>query len=445
MKRAGAETVEEADLRVAPSGDPVPGLVLIHTGAGPALFGIAVGAGIELGRGPLGGLVLDDDRMSRQHAKVTVSDGRWTVHDLHSRNGTFVDGERVAGKVSGEMPKTLRVGRSLFLPVADVRPFEGGTVERRLGAVIGPMLRLSWMKIERAAKAGDALLLTGESGVGKEVAACAFHALGPRAQGPFIAVNCAAIPEGLAERLLFGTKKGAYSGAAADADGYVQAADKGTLFLDEVAELDPAVQAKLLRVLEAKEVLALGASRPRTVDVQVCSATRDLRHEVETGRFREDLYFRIGRPEVSLPPLRARREELPWLIAQELGRVAGELSAHVSLVEACALRPWPGNIRELLGEVRRAGHDVVADGRSSVEARDLGEGAGMGLTRSQAAEKPRGELEKDAVLEALRANGGNVTKVARELGVHRTQLRRFLAKHGLDAKDLGPTAEGSDD
>jgi transcriptional regulator with PAS, ATPase and Fis domain len=123
-------------------------------------------------------------------------------------------------------------------------------------------------------------------------------------------VNCAAIPHGLAERLLFGTRRSAYSGATADSEGYVQAAHGGTLFLDEVAELDVQVQAKLLRALEAREVVPLGATRPRSEDVRICAATRDLRGEVAKGRFREDLYFRIGRPEVRLPPLRERLEEM---------------------------------------------------------------------------------------------------------------------------------------
>ena len=148
------------------------------------------------------------------------------------------------------------------------------------------------------------------------------HATAPESNAPFVAVNCAAIPEGLAERLLFGARKGAYSGATADAEGYIQAANRGTLFLDEIAELDPLVQAKLLRVLETREVLPLGASRAKKVDIGICAAShRRLRDEVTAGRFREDLYFRIGRPEVQIPPLRERLDEIPWFVARELRRV----------------------------------------------------------------------------------------------------------------------------
>src|SRR5262249_35010222 len=155
--------------------------------------------------------------------------------------------------------------------------------------VVGPALQLARQQIERAAKGGDCVLLTGPSGTGKELAARAYHAATGR-KGPFIAVNCATIPSGLAERLLFRAKKGAYSGADADAEGYVQAANGGTLFLDELADLDPIVQPKLLRMLEEHEIVELGASRPRKVDLRVCVATlKDLRAEVAAKRFREDL------------------------------------------------------------------------------------------------------------------------------------------------------------
>jgi transcriptional regulator with PAS, ATPase and Fis domain len=389
--------------------------------------------GVELGRGTFGGTEVDDERVSRKHAKVALDGARWTITDHGSRNGTFVDGEKVTGARTFDAPRVVHVGRSIFLPVRDVRRFERSEIERRGATVVGPTLRDAYARIERAARAGGPLLVSGESGAGKELAARAFHAAGPRAGGPFVAVNCAAIPEGLAERLLFGAKKGAYSGATQDADGYVQTADKGTLFLDEVAELDAAVQAKLLRVLETKEVLALGASRPRAVDIQVCSATRDLRAEVAAGRFREDLYFRVGRPEVVLPPLRERLEEIPWLVAAELGRVPGEVAAGASFVEACMLRAWPGNVRELLGEVRRAAHDAAADGRSTLEAKDLGDDAGRGFARERegAPAQKKSPPEKDEIEEALRSANGNVTRAARALGMHRNQLRRWLAKNGV--------------
>jgi transcriptional regulator with PAS, ATPase and Fis domain len=312
----------------------------------------------------------------------------------------------------------------------DVRRFVDATVERKGNVVIGPTTRLAWAEIERAARFGEVLLLSGESGAGKELAARAFHALGPRAGGPFIGVNCAAIPEGLAERLLFGARRGAYSGANADSDGYLQAADGGTLFLDEVADLDAPVQAKLLRALETKEVLPLGASKPRAVDVRVCSATRDLRGEVAKGRFREDLYFRIGQPEVRIPALRERRDEIPWLLASELG----DLSVSFSFVEACLRRPWPGNVRELLSEARRVAGRARSAGRTTVSAEDLSATAGLSFAQEDASGSVTPPAPDAATIErVLQENKGNVTRTAQALGMHRNQLRRWLVRRGSAA------------
>ena len=277
-------------------------------------------------------------------------------------------------------------------------------------------------------------MVLGESGAGKELAARAFHEArhGSAAAAPFVAVNCAAIPEGLAERLLFGARKGAYSGAASDAEGYIQAADRGTLFLDEIAELDPLVQAKLLRVLETREVLPLGASRPKRVEIGICAAShRRLRDEVAAGRFREDLYFRIGRPEVQIPPLRERLDEIPWFVARELRRVSPELSASVTFVERCALRPWPGNVRELQRELARAAHRALEAQAQVVEPEHLLDEAGMAVRASSSAPRPGlSRWSEEEIRRALADHAGNVRATARALDVHRNQLRRWLDKHG---------------
>jgi transcriptional regulator with PAS, ATPase and Fis domain len=252
-------------------------------------------------------------------------------------------------------------------------------------------------------------------------------------------VNCAAIPEGVAERLLFGAVRGAYSGADASSEGYVGAADRGTLFLDEIAELDPAVQAKLLRVLESREVLALGSARPRPVDFGLCSATfADLRAAVGAGRFREDLYFRLGRPAVRIPPLRERREEIPFHLERVLTSIGAPLAIESALVEACLLREWPGNVRELVAEAALAGQRALADGRKVVTLVDLAPDAGRAIARTSAPaaagdERSRGALERAAIEAALRAHAGNVTAAARALGIHRNQLRRWLEREGVDA------------
>jgi transcriptional regulator with PAS, ATPase and Fis domain len=379
--------------------------------------------------------------------RLSKEAGRFRVEDLGSRNGTFVNGRRLEGVGSYAAPLLIRIGRSLLWLVEDVRPFLGSRpTADGVAPVLGGRLRRAWGEIALASKAGDTLCIRGESGSGKELAARAFHEahFGSASDAPFVAVNCAAIPEGLAERLLFGARRGAYSGATADADGYCQAADHGTLFLDEIAELDPPVQAKLLRVLENREVLALGAARPRKVELRVCAAShKQLRDQVAAGRFREDLYFRIGRPEVELPPLRARIDELPWLIARELRAIDARLAASVTLVEACALRPWPGNVRELIGEIRTAAQRALAKGTLLVEHEQLAPEAGIALPAPtlpfHQAQAARPQLSDQEIERALAANGGNVRGTARALGMHRNQLRRWLERHrGANAATTRP-------
>jgi len=434
-----------------PSERPRPGVVVLLAAGGPSPAVLEVGAaGIELGRATPPGVFEDDDRASRRHARLARAGDGWEVTDLGSRNGTFVGGRPLTAAGVFPSPALVRVGRSLLWAVDDVRPFVGQHPpgDAGDGPIVGGRLRAAYGEIALASRAGDTLYVRGESGSGKELAARAFHRAchGDSADAPFVAVNCAAIPEGLAERLLFGARKGAYSGATADAEGYVQAADGGTLFLDEIAELDLLVQAKLLRVLETREVWPLGASRGRAVRFSVCAAThKDLRDQVTAGRFREDLYFRIGRPEVRLPPLRDRLDEVPAFVARELRPVDRRLSPSVRLVEECCLRPWPGNVRELAREVRRAAHRALDARELVVEPEHLADEAGRPLAATErrgptadsappeaadpapAAAQPA--WSDDDIRRALAENAGNVRGTARALGMHRNQLRRWLAKN----------------
>jgi transcriptional regulator of acetoin/glycerol metabolism len=237
-----------------------PGLVVVFTAGAPSARVIALADSIELGRRERVPGTVDDARVSRRHARVSHADGRFTVTDLASQNGTFVDGELAAASAPTALHRVLRIGDSLVVPCADVRPFERLGVRSLDGFVRGPAMQVVLEEAAQAARAGTTLHVRGETGTGKEGVAQAFHRASPRAGRPLVAVNCAAIPHALAERLLFGAKRGAYSGAEVDAIGYIQEADGGTLFLDEIAELEPQVQAKLLRVLEAKELLPLGAT-----------------------------------------------------------------------------------------------------------------------------------------------------------------------------------------
>jgi transcriptional regulator of acetoin/glycerol metabolism len=429
------ETSDESQRRPELAQGAIAGLVVLWTRAGPASLVLPLDAGkLVLGRGLQEALFGDDERVSREHCQVDFDGTLWAIRDLGSRNGTFVKGSRLEGTrstLSGQV--VLRVGRNLLWAVPDVRPYGTGVLVRDDGLVLGGSLKRAWAEIELAAHAGSTLCLRGESGTGKELAARAFHDASAGAAAPFVGVNCAAIPEGVAERLLFGARRGAFSGAASDVEGYVQAANQGTLFLDEIAELDLRVQAKLLRVLETREVMALGATRPDPIELKVVAASHaDLREEVQAGRFREDLYYRIGRPEVRIVALRERLDELPFLIQRTV--MAEGLGANARVIEACLLRAWPGNVRELLGEMKRAAHRALRAGNAEVDAHDLDEEAGLRLSDRVQSEEVDDDskasiLPDDARIEAaLSEAAGNVTQAARTLGVHRNQLRRWLAK-----------------
>jgi transcriptional regulator with PAS, ATPase and Fis domain len=439
------KTIEESALQADALDEASPGLVVIFSEGRPKCLAVRLDKGqIDIGRVRGDGVfVVEDDRVSRRHTRITRKGDSVRVTDLDSRNGTFVDGKRITDETFARLPRLLRVGQTLFRFTPDIRPFLRDAMETTAEGIIGPTLRASRDWISRAAASGDTLLLTGPSGSGKELAARAYHAAGRFASGPFIAVNCAAIPQGLAERLLFGARKGAYSGATSDAEGYVQAADHGTLFLDEVAELDLGVQPKLLRVLEMREVVALGAAHPKKVDLQVCAATlKDLRAEVSAGRFREDLYYRIGRPEVRLPSLIDRLEELPTLAAAELERADPRLGLSSGFLEACALRAWPGNVREFLREVRQAARTALDAGRTVVDAKDLSPTAGEEIsTESRPSVPAPPDLSREAIEAGLKREQGNVTRAARALGMHRNQLRRWLTRHNVDPKSFGSSVE----
>ena len=304
--------------------------------------------------------------------------------------------------------------------------------------------------VEKAAQSESSVLLRGETGTGKELLAQALHVLSPRSQGPFHAINCAALPANLLESELFGHVRGSFTGAVRDSPGHFRMANRGTLFLDEVAEIPLEVQAKLLRVLETKELLPLGASRPTTIELKVCSASsRDLKNQVAAGAFREDLYYRLGRPAVTIPPLRKRPEEVPWLIESIVRKNNASAGLHSSLIETCLLRPWPGNIRELLVEIRSAAQAAKTQGSLQVDARHLPDGAGSALSSSQPPPGPElmavtprpppplDPVEQRRIEAALHANQGNVSATARALGVHRTQLRRLLVRYGLEPRRYG--------
>ncbi|MCC7110945.1 MAG: sigma-54-dependent Fis family transcriptional regulator [Deltaproteobacteria bacterium] len=422
-----------------------PGALVLWSGDEPRHVAIPLARGsIELGREPLQPLGIDDGRLSRKHALCEWTKSGWRVSDQGSRNGTVVDGVQIGAAVETGVRCLVRIGDTLVWLIPDIAPFVRTKVTVENGLVTGPTMRAVFDQVRLSAQ-GKTLHVTGNSGAGKEMVARAFHTLGPAASGPFIAVNCATIPEGVAERVLFGARKGAYTGAETDSIGHVREADGGTLFLDEVGELSLAVQAKLLRALESSEVTPLGASRSIKVSVRFCSAThQQLQDAVAARTFREDLYFRLGRPAVRVPALCERVEEIAWHVSRTAKELGGK--AHVSLVEECLLRPWPGNVRELKVEVTEATRRALADGRDGEARRDdLDANAGKRFVKASpaapgdpdASARPRELPSRDHIEAALKEHGGRVASAARALGLHRNQLRRWLVRNRVDPASFG--------
>jgi transcriptional regulator with PAS, ATPase and Fis domain len=430
----------------------MPGLVVVFSGGSSAARILPLTAGfVELGRSGDGRGVIDDERVSRRHVRVDVKAGRWMVTDLGSHNGTFVDGVRTAAPDT-PVRRVIRIGDTLLIPSDDLGPLQRVGVRSVDGFVRGPAMAAVVAEVERIARTAATLHIRGETGTGKEGIAHAFHHASPRAGRALVPVNCATIGESLAERLLFGARRGAFTGAV-DQIGYVQQADRSTLFLDEIADLGLQVQAKLLRVLESREVMPVGASTPEKVDFALCSATgKSLRALVGAGALREDFYFRVGTPSVTLPPLRERPEEIPAIVAQVLARRSPALVPHVSLVELCLLRPWPGNVRELIAALAHAAATAGTDsGRVTSQHLPLDAGSvfgspavGTATTLPDGASATSGEGPARRVLrrgaewetrmrDALRDHEGNIAAAARALGIGRTQLRRLMKLYGIQA------------
>lgn len=321
-----------------------------------------------------------------------------------------------------------------------------------LGTLIGgsPPMQALFREAARVAAVPVPVLLLGESGTGKELLARALHAGSPRAPGPFLALNVAAIPDTLVEAELFGVVKGAFTGAVADREGAFRAAHGGTLLLDEVGEMRPEVQAKLLRVLEGGEVRPVGGGREERVDVRVVAATnRDIAAAVEEGAFRRDLYHRLAVVVLRLPPLRERIEDLPLLVHHFLAlHGAAGVEVEEEALRALADHPWPGNVRELSNEMRRVallrrdpGRLSLADLSPEIRAAPGGRGRFPGRLDLRDVEIPEegvdlAELERTLLRKAMERTGGNQTRAAALLGITRQTLIYRLEKHGL--KEPGP-------
>ena len=318
--------------------------------------------------------------------------------------------------------------------------------EGQFGPMIGssPAMRELFQTAERAAQSDLPILLLGESGTGKDVLAQQIHARSPRAAKPFVALNCAALPETLVESELFGYQKGAFTGAVSSRAGKFELAHGGTVFLDEIADMDPATQAKILRTVESGAVERLGGAKPVDVDVRLVSATnKELQQAIRDGAFREDLYFRLAGITLYMPPLRDRREDIPLLVERfwtdlqrKYGRPGPELSRDMLLEIEQA--QWPGNVRQLRSAVERLfvlARDEKVRGDDVAAA--IGPGAASGAAQASTAIAPddfreaRRLFEIEFVTRKLHEHGGNVTRTAAAIGLERQSLQEKIKKLGI--------------
>ncbi len=385
-------------------------------------------------------IVVADPAVSRIHAEFDVRDDGVWLRDLGSRNGTFIEGVQIT---LGRIPDAgrVRVGSTvLTLRRADAPTPVNLWPNDRFGPLIGrsPRMRELFARLARIAATDSTVLVQGETGTGKELVARAIHEASPRAKGPLVVVDCGALLESVLEAELFGHAKGAFTGAVTAREGAIEAADGGTVFLDEIGELPLSLQPKLLRVLESRTVRRVGETAHRKVDVRFLAVThRDLRTMVNTGAFREDLYFRLAVLPITVPPLRERPEDIPALI--EHFASGARLGLEPRLFDEIVGRPWLGNVRELRNFVER----LRALGPSEAVALAPAESAGsppqaglIGMLEAalrrplrEAREQWVDAFEREYVRRLLERHAGNVSEVARVAQVDRTYVHRLIRKH----------------
>jgi len=446
--------------------DHVPQRLTIGTGQTVATHLLPPEGTLILGRAPEASIRVEDTSVSRQHVRLHLGS---VVHieDLGSANGTRLAGARLLPNERTPLPpgQVAEIGGS-WIMVSNA-PLSRSTTQQLTTRIettppaIAPgrsppddglivhdhAMRNLHRLIERAALSDIAVLLLGETGVGKEVFARRLHALSPRASGPFLGLNCAAVAPSLFESELFGHERGAFTGAGQTKLGLLEAADGGTVLLDEVGEMPLGIQAKLLRVLEERQVLRIGGTRPRAINVRLLSATnRNLEAEVEAGAFRRDLYFRLNSISVQIPPLRERLPEVEplarrfaLLAAQRLGVAAPEIDPRVW--DRLRSRRWPGNIRELRNVMERA--VVLSEkGRITLDVlpaeTDLASGpepyapaSNTGASVRAAAADTRVNGERQRISDALEECAGNQTRAAAMLGISRRTLLNRLVEYDL--------------
>ncbi|MBX7102151.1 MAG: sigma 54-interacting transcriptional regulator [Myxococcaceae bacterium] len=400
---------------------------------------LAPGESVVVGTASDASLRLSDETVSRRHLRLTRTAEGLSLEDLGSSNGTVLGGARVQ-QVVVRREAFFTTGASV-LRAAAVPP--GGGEPTRFGALVGSGARMQalFAQLQRAAGSISTVLLTGETGTGKELAARELHAQSPRRHRPFVVVDCGALGGELVSSTLFGHVRGAFTGAGADRVGAIEAASGGTVFLDEVGDLPLELQPTLLRVLEGRTVRRVGDTVDRAVDVRVLAAThRDLEAEVAAGRFREDLYYRLNVIRVEVPPLRERLDDLPRLVAAFLAgpRAVPGFALSPQVLEAMQTYRWPGNVRELRNLVERAvaGGEIssVLAGRGPTSAEAVLQ-AGVDLPFKQAKEALVEAFARDYFTRLLERSGGKVAEMAKAAGIARTYAHDVVKKLGLKTSD----------
>jgi transcriptional regulator of acetoin/glycerol metabolism len=410
-----------------------------NPGASPVRLPAASDGEIIIGRDASCAVALTGPEVSRRHAALRPAGERGaSIVDLGSRNGVRVNGRSVP-QATLAADDVVRLGGWIGVVTA----WPGPIVAIAPGFWGGGALQSALAPARQAATSDLPVILEGETGTGKERAAQAIHAWSGR-PGPFVAVNCAALPESLAEAELFGYRRGAFTGADRSSPGFFRAADHGTLLLDEVSDLALPLQAKLLRVLEQREVQPLGESRPVPVDVRIIVAgQQSLMEAVRAGKFRADLLARLDGLTVRLPPFRNRREDVVPLFANLLGEIGGGQvpTLETDLVERLCVYDWPFNVRELALLARRL--TVVHGANAALKAADLPErmresaaGPAPPPAAGPAAETAPEPLQLPALIAALRSAGGNVSRAAALLGITRQRAYRLMEGHGIDLEAI---------
>lgn len=405
---------------------------------------------------------LTDSKVSGLHCEIRLDDRGYRLRDLDSTNGTYVGSLRINDVYVAPGGQFAIGGSKLkFEPLGDSVEIEL-SAQDRFGSLLGRSVKMRelFARLEKLVASDATVLVTGETGAGKELVALALHEQSPRAKGPFVVIDCGSIPPHMIESELFGVERGAFTGVGASHPGAFERASGGTVFLDEIGELPLAMQPKLLRVLESKEVRRVGGTQSIAVDIRVVASTnRDLGVEVNRGRFREDLFYRLNVARVHVPALRDRRDDIPLLIEHILQATPGgeTMELATDTVELMLKHDWPGNVRELRNVIERA--VLLADGPGETEgfARVASTGAespvpsatqtpsttatgaeamlavpiDVSIPFKNAKQDVINEFERRYIVKLLAQYEGNISAAARAAGIDRMSIHKMLHRLGI--------------